>query len=183
MPRPALVAAVLLTCVAAAGCTLDSDPAADSLGRATGSAVDPAADAITLGPAEPDAPTIEFFAPIETDFEVTGPTALKPGVVNITLTSEGNHNLALTGPGLPVALLWGTLAGEPENDLTHSVRLREGVYTYYCAVPGHRNAGMVGTIEVNATGTASSSTASPAASPGASVAASPGASVAASPAA
>ena len=171
MRRPVLVAAVLLTSATATGCTLDSDPAADSLGRAARGVVSPAADAITLEPAAPGAPTIEFFAPIETEFEVTGPTAVKPGVVNISLTSEGNHNLALAGPGLPVALLWGTLAGEPENDLTHSVRLREGVYTYYCAVPGHRSAGMVGTIEVNATGTPSSPRATPSAAPTASVAA------------
>ena len=152
MRRTALVAAALLLPALVAGCSLDSDPAADTLGRSgiADASADP--DAITLGPPVEDAPTIEFFAPVETDYEVTGPTAVRPGVVNISLTSEGNHNLALAGPGLPVALLWGSPAGQPEDDLTHSVRLRMGTYTYYCSVPGHRSAGMVGMIEVNAFG-------------------------------
>lgn len=156
MRRAAFSAVVLLLAVTVTGCSLDSPQDADSLGRATRGQASPAGDAITLGPEVKGAPTLEFFAPIETEYEVEGPAALKPGIVNITLTSEGNHNLALTGPGLPVALLWGDPAGEPEEGLTHSVRLREGVYTYYCSVPGHRSAGMVGTIEVNATGEPSS---------------------------
>ncbi|HVE62560.1 MAG TPA: cupredoxin domain-containing protein [Mycobacteriales bacterium] len=150
MRRAALPAVALMLSMLASGCTLDSDPAADSLGRSSGAASSPAADAITLGPEFDRAPTIEFFAPVETEYEVTGPTTVPPGVVNISLTSEGNHNLALTGPGLPVALLWGTLAGQPENDLTYSVRLRLGTYTYYCSVPGHRSAGMQGTIVADA---------------------------------
>ncbi len=150
--RRAAVAVTTLVFPVVVGCTLNSDPAADSLGRAAGAESAPAADAITLGQKVAGAPTIEFVAPVETEYEVIGPTTVRPGFVNISLTSEGNHNLALTGPGLPVALLWGSLAGQPEQALTHSVRLRLGTYTYYCSVPGHRNAGMQGTIEVNAFG-------------------------------
>ena len=164
MRRPARIAALTLLSATLVGCTLSSDPAADSVGRAAGVQVDAAEDGITLGPAVEGAPTIEFFAPVETEYEVTGPTTVTPGVVNITLTSEGNHNLALAGPGLPVALLWGDPAGEPEESLTHSVRLREGVYVYYCSVPGHRSAGMEGRIVVTSSGTPS---------PGGSAAASP----------
>ena len=167
MRRAALPTVGLLLSVAVTGCALDSRPDADSLGRATRGHSLAAEDAITLGPEVEGAPTLEFFAPIETEYEVEGPAALKPGDVNITLTSEGNHNLALVGPGLPVALLWGDPAGEPEEGLTHSVRLREGVYTYYCSVPGHRAAGMLGTIEVNATGTPSSPQPSASGSPAA----------------
>ncbi|HVF20660.1 MAG TPA: hypothetical protein VNA14_10500 [Mycobacteriales bacterium] len=176
MRRAAILAAALLMPAALAGCAPDSDPAADSLGRVEAMTEKHAEDAITLQPEVEGAPTIEFFAPVETEFEVTlvpaGPASAAPsasafrpgfrsgpfvpesipaGDVNISLTTAGNHNLALTGPGLPVALLWGTLAGRPEKDLMHSVRLLAGSYTYYCAVPGHRNAGMVGQLNIGST--------------------------------
>ena len=148
MRRSAPLAAALLLPALVSACTLDSDPAADSLGRVQAMSGVHDEDAITLLPEVEGAPTIEFFAPVETDYEVTGPTEVPAGDVNISLTSEGNHNLSLVGPGLPVALLWGDPAGEPEEGLTHSVRLRPGTYVYYCSVPGHRNAGMVGTVTV-----------------------------------
>lgn len=152
MRRAVALAVALLTPLLATGCSLSSDPAADSLGRGGAAKSSPTGDEVGFGPRVDDALTIKFFAPAETVYEVTGPTTVKPGLVNISLTSEGNHNLALAGPGLPVALLWGALAGKTETDLTHSVRLRLGTYTYYCSVPGHRSAGMQGTIEVNAFG-------------------------------
>ena len=148
MRRAATLAVALLVPVALGGCALDSDPAADSLGRVQAMVPSEDPTEITQRPEVAGAPTVEFFAPVETEFEVTGPATVPAGDVNISLTTDGNHNLALTGPGLPVALLWGTLAGRPEKDLTYSVRLRTGTYTYYCAVPGHRNAGMVGQLNV-----------------------------------
>ena len=148
MRRATTLAAALLLPAVLAGCAPDSDPAADSIGRVEAMTETHDEDTIALGPEVDGAPTIEFFAPVETEFEVTGATTVPAGDVNITLTSEGNHNLALAGPGVPVALLWGKLAGAPEDGLTHSVKLLPGTYTYYCAVPGHRNAGMVGTITV-----------------------------------
>lgn len=152
MRRVATLAAALLLPALVGGCALDSDPAADSLGRAL--AMEPSGnpDLISFNPEIAGAPTIAFSAPVETEFEVSAPESVGFGSVNISFTSEGNHNLALTGPGMPRALLWGDPAGKPEKGLTHSVRLRLGTYTYYCSVPGHRNAGMRGTLEVNAFG-------------------------------
>ncbi len=108
MRRAAHLAVALLLPALVAGCAPDSDPAADSLGRALAKQPTHEADAITLEQAVDGAPTVEFFAPVETEFEVTGPTTLPAGDVNISFTTEGNHNLSLAGPGVPVALIWAT---------------------------------------------------------------------------
>jgi plastocyanin len=156
-----LVVALLLPAVVAS-CAPSSDPADDSLGRALAKQPVHSADDITLKPPVAGAPTVEFFAPKETEFQVTGAKALEPGDVNISFTSEGNHNVSLAGPGIPVALIWGNPAGEPETGLVHSVRLLPGTYTYYCSVQGHRSAGMVGTLTVG--GAAAAASASPSSS-------------------
>ena len=68
------------------------------------------------------------------------------GEVTVELTSEPAvaHNVAIEGvlDDQPVV---EAAAGETA---TATVSLEEGSYTYYCSVPGHREAGMQGTVEV-----------------------------------
>jgi hypothetical protein len=132
-----------------AACTLNSDPASDSVGRASRSAAAAAPATRTLGEPVEDAPVLRFHAPAAPEFDqVEIPKGLKAGVANLELTTEGQHNVAIAGPDIPEALVLGEPAGAPADKLTASVELSTGTYTYYCSVPGHRGAGMVGTFTV-----------------------------------
>jgi cytochrome c oxidase subunit 2 len=64
--------------------------------------------------------------------------------VEIVLHSEDQrHDLTLEGKGLVVDVAGGKTA-------SGGLRVaRPGSYTFYCAIPGHRAAGMVGTLEVS----------------------------------
>ena len=69
----------------------------------------------------------------------------KAGEITITLTNASAvpHDVAIDGaPGVSDQVQDGGTA-----DLT--VNLPAGTYEYYCTVPGHRQAGMVGTLTVN----------------------------------
>jgi plastocyanin len=76
------------------------------------------------------------------------------GKVTITFTNESavEHNLTVSKPGLRVAKSGEVLGATPtfkggSRKLTLS--LPAGKYTYYCSVPGHREAGMEGTLTVH----------------------------------
>ena len=73
---------------------------------------------------------------------------LKAGVANFSLTTVGNHNVAVAGPDIPEAVVLGDEAGSPVDGLTRSLELSPGTYTYFCSVPKHREAGMKGTFTV-----------------------------------
>lgn len=68
----------------------------------------------------------------------------KPGKITIKLTNDSPvpHDVAIDGaPGVSDQVQDGASA-----ELT--VNLPAGTYQYYCTVPGHRQAGMVGTLTV-----------------------------------
>jgi uncharacterized cupredoxin-like copper-binding protein len=68
----------------------------------------------------------------------------KPGKITIKLTNESAvpHDVAIDGaPGASDVVQDGG-----SSELT--VDLPAGTYEYYCTVPGHRQAGMVGTLTV-----------------------------------
>jgi uncharacterized cupredoxin-like copper-binding protein/mono/diheme cytochrome c family protein len=75
---------------------------------------------------------------------------------------------------------------EPGGSQTITINAPVGVYQYYCNIPGHKEAGMVGVLKVVAGGAPAAETPAPSAGaspgPSASPAASPGVSPAASPA-
>ncbi len=67
-----------------------------------------------------------------------------PGIIDITLKStEGGHNLVIEGvPGFELVT-----PGSGDTD-SGKVKLKKDKYTFYCSLPGHRAAGMVGTLTV-----------------------------------
>lgn len=67
------------------------------------------------------------------------------GMVMIELTNESSvpHNVAVEGNGVDTTS--DTVTG---GSTTLMVQLEPGTYTFYCAVPGHRQAGMEGTLTV-----------------------------------
>jgi plastocyanin len=71
----------------------------------------------------------------------------KPGNVRITMNNPSPipHNVSLEGPG-GVNQKGPTVSKGGSSQVTASVK--PGSYTYYCAVPGHRQAGMQGTLTV-----------------------------------
>ncbi len=129
----------------ATGCTLSSNPNADSVGR---TAPGPAGERAGLRPPVAGAPTVEITAPIEAKFDRTS-YAVDARTFNVAFSSAGNHNLNLVGPGVVEPLLWGADAGTVEDRLTYSVTLQPGTFTFYCSVQGHRAAGMEGTLTVS----------------------------------
>jgi plastocyanin len=71
----------------------------------------------------------------------------KPGNVRITMNNPSPvpHNVSLEGPG-GVNQKGPTVNKGGSSQVTASVK--PGSYTYYCSVPGHRQAGMQGTLTV-----------------------------------
>jgi plastocyanin len=77
----------------------------------------------------------------------------KAGTVTITFTNESQieHNVTVSKPGLRVAKSGEVLGATPTfkgGSRTLTLKLAAGKYTYFCSVPGHREAGMEGTLTV-----------------------------------
>ena len=70
----------------------------------------------------------------------------KAGKVTITMAnpSQLSHSVAIEGNGVDTD---GEVVG-PGGTSKASATLKPGTYTYYCTVPGHRQAGMQGTLTV-----------------------------------
>src|SRR5918994_3696789 len=66
----------------------------------------------------------------------------KAGKVTITMAnpSQLTHSVAIEGRGVDAE---GQVVG-PDGTSTASAALKPGTYTFYCTVPGHRQAGMQG---------------------------------------
>lgn len=65
------------------------------------------------------------------------------GSITIELMNESGvpHNVAVDGAGEPSETI-------TEGSTSLNLDLEPGEYTYYCAVPGHREGGMEGTLTV-----------------------------------
>jgi plastocyanin len=76
------------------------------------------------------------------------PTSLsaQAGEVTIEFTNESSvpHDVVVERDGEDL----GETEQITESTATTSVELQAGEYTYYCSVPGHREAGMEGTLTV-----------------------------------
>jgi plastocyanin len=71
----------------------------------------------------------------------------KAGRISVTLANNSSvpHGLTLVDPsGVEVASAPPFTGGRK----TFSVAVKAGTYSFYCTVPGHKQAGMVGTLAV-----------------------------------
>jgi uncharacterized cupredoxin-like copper-binding protein len=75
-------------------------------------------------------------------------TAPKPGTITLRMANPASggidHAVAIEGDGVQES---GPIVAAGKTS-TVTARLKPGTYTFYCPVPGHRQAGMVGTLTV-----------------------------------
>ena len=73
----------------------------------------------------------------------------KAGTVNIVFTNKSgtDHNVSIQ-QGTDGKVL-GATPTFSSGTHTLTVTLKPGTYTYFCSVPGHRQAGMLGTLKVS----------------------------------
>ena len=94
---------------------------------------------------EPKGPAVARLTFSAKNFAFTPDNAgVSAGIIGITLKStSGGHNLVIEGvPGFEL-----TTPGSGDTD-SAKVDLEKGKYTFYCSLPGHRAAGMVGALTV-----------------------------------
>jgi plastocyanin len=131
---PLLLAAALVLALGVAACGGDDDDGGSSPAPAATGESGGGGTSLTLT-ADPDGALA---------FDTTGLTA-SAGEITITLVNESTmpHNVAIEGNGVDEV---SDTITESTTELT--VTLEPGEYTFYCAVPGHRAAGMEGTLTV-----------------------------------
>lgn len=84
------------------------------------------------------------FVAVDIDYS-EAPTRLSAGSTTVELVNEGDLQHTVTIEELDDETVVDAAGGET---VTGDVELEPGTYTYYCEVPGHRDAGMEGTLEV-----------------------------------
>jgi uncharacterized cupredoxin-like copper-binding protein len=81
-------------------------------------------------------------------FTMTQVTVARPGKVTIHMVNPKSagikHGIAIEGHGVDKD---GPIVA-PGKTSTVTVTLKKGTYTYYCPVPGHKQAGMQGMLTV-----------------------------------
>jgi uncharacterized cupredoxin-like copper-binding protein len=139
-----------LALVALAGCgSSSSSTSSSSSSTATTPATTSSATSSTPAPAASSgAQTLSLAANPEGNlkFDTTSLSA-KPGKVTINFTNSASveHNLTVASPSGAVLGATPTFQG---GSKTLTVSLTPGTYKFYCSVPGHRQAGMEGTLTV-----------------------------------
>jgi len=121
-------------------------PAASGAGGASGQTTSPSS---TPAPAHSVGNTLQLSASgVVLKFDVSSLTAPKAGTVTIVFTNHSvlGHNVTVQ-QGTHGKVL-GHTPTFAHGRRTLVLHLTAGTYTYYCSVPGHRAAGMVGTLTV-----------------------------------
>jgi plastocyanin len=105
-------------------------------------------------------PAVEKAGKLEVDADPTGQLAYvtkvataTPGTVSVSMgnMSGVSHNIAVeagSGGANGAGAVLGASKFTTKGTATISVTLKPGTYTYFCQAPGHRAAGMYGTITV-----------------------------------
>jgi plastocyanin len=141
--RAVIAVSVVLVLAAMSTAVINSGSA-----KASAATTAPATTSVRTTPLAPTGKTaLSLFAAQSTIAYNTKTLSTHPGVVTITFTNASplEHNLTLA-QGSNVLGATPTFAGG-SHALT--LNLKPGTYTFYCTVPGHRAAGMEGTLTVS----------------------------------
>ena len=131
-----LVIAVSALVLAVAACGGDGDSAAPAPAEPAAADSGGASTEVALAAVEDGSFAYETTALDATAGEIT---------IAFTNPSATPHNVAVEGEGIE------TVAGEivAMADAPITLSLEPGTYTFFCSVPGHRDAGMEGTLTVS----------------------------------
>ncbi len=157
VPLAAIIAVLGLGVAACGGSSSSSSSAATSSAPAASPSTSSASSAASpsTSSTSPAAAAAGGSSPVavkadpsgQLKFDATSLTATT-GTVQIAFTNRASvgHNFTLQkGTSGPVVGATPTFSGATK---TLSVKLAPGTYTYFCSVPGHRMAGMQGTLTV-----------------------------------
>lgn len=127
--------------------TAEEDATAEEEAPDQGPEAPPGGGKVEEEPASPK--PVELTSPADGSL-VFEPDSLQApaGVVEIAYTNPSPvpHNVAIEGDG---AALTGSETVTGGDTATASAELEPGEYVFYCAIPGHREAGMEGTLTVD----------------------------------
>jgi plastocyanin len=146
--RTAGAALVLVGLLALAGCgsSSSSSSATTSAAPATTTAASTAATTTTTPATGGSTVSVSADPEGQLKFSTTSLTA-KAGQVSVAFTNMSSleHNLTIASASGTVVGATPTFSGGTK---TVSVHLAPGAYKFYCSIPGHRQAGMEGTLTV-----------------------------------
>lgn len=148
-PTVRTAAAVTLTlALALSACSGDdaTDPGDATTEAATDAPAPTGADEASGATESAQAGSLTFVGTDQLAWEETSKTAT-PGTIEVTIECGDTVNHALAIEGVQGG---GDLAAcDPGGSGSTTVELEAGEYTYFCTVPGHREAGMEGTLTVS----------------------------------
>lgn len=138
-----LISAVLVVATMASGVITSSTPS-KAAGKNAAGASQPAGPSPSAGSAAPLKVAANSEGQLAFD---TKQLQAKAGQVTITFTNSAplEHNLTIA-EGSHVVGATATFRG---SSRTLKLNLKPGTYTFYCSVPGHRQAGMEGKLRVS----------------------------------
>jgi plastocyanin len=145
-----LVAGTLTAAVATSGSPAKTEPAAAAAPAVTQPTPEPATTpaATTPAPASAHASKVALSVPGPQLAYNTKLLTAKAGAVTVSMTNMSpiEHNVTIA-EGSKVLGATPTFTGGTKSV---TLNLKPGKYTFYCSVPGHRQAGMEGTLVVTA---------------------------------
>jgi plastocyanin len=132
--------------LALAGCGGGNDSSSGGSGASSGSTSTPSGNSSSSSSSSGSGSTIALAADPSGALKFDKKTLkAKAGQVTINFTNQASipHAVAVEGNGVNKE---GQTVTGGKNTLT--VSLKKGTYTFFCPVPGHRQAGMVGKLVV-----------------------------------
>jgi plastocyanin len=142
-------ALILIAVVALAGFGLAACGGDDNEDTTAAATTTPATETAAAGGGGGGASTVDISAPADGNlaFDQTDLTT-KAGAVTINFDNPASISHDVKVEDSSGAELGGTEL-VAQGDATATVDLQSGSYTFFCSVPGHREAGMEGTLTVN----------------------------------